>query len=69
MLLNDGLETIGEYCFEQSGLEETDITGSVRKIGSMAFSFTSLMRVRFQGTPVRDPSGGPSKSKDSRSKR
>ena len=33
VLLNDGLETIGEECFFESGLEEVIIPGSVRSIG------------------------------------
>ena len=65
MLLNEGLETIGESCFEFSGLEEATIPGSVRNIGRMAFSKTLLGRVRFRGAAVRDPSGGPSESQDS----
>ena len=33
VLLNDGLETIGEECFNESGLEEVTIPGNVRNIG------------------------------------
>lgn len=56
-LLNEGLETIGNGCFEFSGLEEATIPGSVRDIGRKAFCFTHLSRAHFLGAPVRDPSG------------
>lgn len=64
MLLNEGLETIGERCFEFSELEKVTIPGSVRNIGRMAFSKTLLGRVRFRGAHIRDPSGGSGESKD-----
>lgn len=38
VLLNDGLEKIGTCCFEESGLEEVTIPGSLRKVSWHAFS-------------------------------
>ena len=50
MLLNDGLETIGKECFEECGLEQVSIPGSVRLISGYAFSGSYLRQVCFLGT-------------------
>ena len=49
VLLNDGLETIDNNCFEKSGLEEVTIPNSVESIGKRAFCENHLKRVRFLG--------------------
>ena len=52
-LLNDGLDRIGLRCFEESGLEQVSIPGSVRHIDKFAFARSSLRQVRFLGTAER----------------
>ena len=69
VLLNDGLETIGNCCFEFSGLEEVTIPDRVQKIGRRAFLYTHLRRVHFRGSPVNDHSGGSGEPEDSGSER
>lgn len=49
MLLNDGLETIGEACFFESGLKEVIIPDSVRSVDQGAFRNSHLTQVRFLG--------------------
>ena len=49
VLLNDGLETIGEDCFEDCGLERVSIPGSVRYLDKSAFGGSSLTQVHFLG--------------------
>ena len=49
MLLNDGLTTIGKYCFNESGLEMVAIPASVRYIELHAFAYSSLKQLRFLG--------------------
>ena len=49
MLLNEGLETIDESCFEESGLERVSIPGSVKFVHGLAFARSSLRQVRFLG--------------------
>lgn len=53
MLLNDGLKTIGNGCFEFSGLDEATIPDSVRSIENRAFSGSWLTQVRFLGATER----------------
>ena len=54
MLLNDGLETIGMYCFAESGLEQVSIPGSVKSVHILAFNGSSLTQVRFSGTAEKE---------------
>ena len=49
MLLNDGLTTIGKYCFSVSGLETVAIPASVRYVELFAFANSSLTQLRFLG--------------------
>ena len=58
VLLNDGLEIIGPWCFEQSGLERVSIPSTVEYIHSGAFSSSSLVRVRFLGATRKEPRRG-----------
>ena len=43
VLLNDGLETIGERCFAKCELDGVSIPGSVRYISQSAFSKNPLV--------------------------
>ena len=54
MLLNDGLTTIGKYCFNVSGLETVAIPASVIYIELHAFAYSSLTQLRFLG-PGKEP--------------
>ena len=49
MLLNDGLTTIGKYCFNESGLETVVIPASVKYVELFAFANSSLKQLRFLG--------------------
>lgn len=50
VLLNDGLETIGERCFAKCELDGVSIPGSVKFIQKLAFTENPLTQVRFLGT-------------------
>ena len=58
MLLNDGLETIGEKCFAESEFKMVSIPNSVRRIGRHAFRISALTQVRFLGTTGSGPHCG-----------
>ena len=50
ILLNEGLEMIGLWCFSKSTLEEVVLPGSVKHVGDYAFDQNvCLERVRFLG--------------------
>lgn len=55
ILLNDGLETIGNCCFKESGPEDMAIPGSVTHVDQSAFAYSSLAQVRFLGTSKKEP--------------
>ena len=59
VLLNDGLETIGEDCFEDCGLERVSIPGSVQYLDRSAFGGSALTQVRFLGCTVNELRCGP----------
>ena len=48
VVLNDGLETIGEKCFYGSGLERLSVPKSVRDIGARAFCGSHLCSLVFE---------------------
>ena len=66
MLLNNGLEKIGEYCFAKSRLEKMSIPGSVKFIQKLAFTENPLTQVRFLGIAGNELRRGP-KSRSERS--
>lgn len=59
VLLNEGLEKIGEECFAESGLKRVSIPSSVKFVHRSAFARSSLTQVRFRGIPENGPHCGP----------
>lgn len=57
MLLNEGLETIGECCFTENGFERVSIPGSVKFIDRSAFTNSLLTQVRFLRVTANEPHG------------
>ncbi len=55
--LNNGLDVIGSYAFDYSGLEFITIPYTVRKIGTGAFRQSHLEEVTFAETPEFDSNG------------
>ena len=55
--LNNGLDVIGSYAFDYSGLEFITIPYTVRKIGTGAFRQSHLEEVTFAETPEFDAKG------------
>ena len=54
-VLNEGLESIGMFCFAESALEQVNVPRSVRHIEGGAFSgCMSLRQVRFEGSALED---------------
>ena len=54
-VLNEGLESIGMFCFAENALEQIDVPRSVRHIGDGAFSGCAALRqVRFEGSALED---------------